>query len=530
MKSINLHIQRVGRRALFAGGTVLAVSALSAPVAEADDYIPVSQKGAAEGVAALDASKLVPVDQVPFDAAAGPIAYVGETNSTSYLQAKIAQAGASHDVVRLRPGVYVCEGLSLPGRTTLDGWAGDGARYGGGGSDVFEYGGVQLRRPAGSTSTQPVMSVMGGGAMLRGVTIDGNGSSGTDLYTEAFEANIVSVRVIRVAGTGFEVAKADNGVMRDIWIDNCGTDTLPAVLIHSVTGTGSAGNTNNHDIYNLHIERAAETALQIGNKGANASQVQWLRFYGLHVESPDDGVATPGNTAPLIKVHNVQGIDFIAPMLYGGPGYILEHDQDNLNAPDPGGIRLTGGAVLGQETWGSSQSLFHLLNGDSFTLHGTALTRYTGYAATVEATYGTRVWIDPSRADIDFQVVNDLRANRKPFSVHGDQLVRGHLTTTGSVPGIIASGAHVASRTVTGDDTRGTVEFSTSANPLSGNQVEVSFARSFASPPIVTLTPMGAGAAQSLCHVGVAANKFIIRCANTPAAGTTLKFAYHVIG
>ncbi|PPF43653.1 hypothetical protein C5B85_13260 [Pseudoclavibacter sp. AY1F1] len=354
--------------------------------------------------------------------------------------------------------------------------------------------------------------------------------SGVGLRTEAFEGNICAVRVIGVNDVGLEIARANNGVMRDIWVDNCGTDSSPAVRIRSVDGVGSASHTNNQDIYNLHIERAPETALSIGGTGATGAQVQWVRFYGLHIESPEDSVSKPGNRLPLVRIFNVQGVDFVSPMIFGGPGFLIEHDQVTLVKPDAGGVRIMGGALVGQGERNVSAGLIHLLAGDSFWLNGTALTRYTETAIRIDAGYGAGAWLNPSSWEDGTEVVGDARATRMPFVVLGDQVVSGHVCSDGRTAAVRTLSPATSNASIVGDDVKGVLEFQVSASPANGGQVAVQFTRKFSVAPVVTMTPLNAAAAMVQAYVEASETGFTLSCAQEPRGPELLRFAYHVLG
>lgn len=432
-----------GRRALLAGTAASAgfaaaslASSLNAAADDGNDIgrVPSAERISGGGVTELGSDAELPLERVALASVVGRTAFVGESNQTSYLQEMLDRAAETNDVVNLRPGTYVCEGLKLPAKTTLRAVAGDGARFGAAPPELHEYGGVQLRRPAGSSNAEPVVHLVGSGASLKGVTIDGADTPGTGLRTEGFEANVVGVRVIRVAGVGFEVVKANNGVMRDIWIDNCGAQAQPAVVISAVRGTGSAGETNNQEFHNLHIERPQGTALRIGGRGVGYTAVQWLRFYGLHVEAPSHGADSSSGRPALIQIWNVQGIEIIAPMIYGGPGVLLEHDQDVLEGPDAGGVRISGGVLLGQGKGLPTPTLICLSRGDAFWLNGTALSRYSGPAVTVGQEYGPQVHLAPSRTEQSVPFQQDQRASAAPTSVRGNRLFHGHISSGGDEP------------------------------------------------------------------------------------------------
>lgn len=472
----------------------------------------------------------------------GPVRIaVGETNRTSELQEWIADLHAGRDRGSLRPGVYVAEGLVLPSLTTLSGAGGGMARFGAN-DDRAEgekidrlWGAVTIRRPSGSTSSAPMVHLKGPGASLRGVTLDANGSAATSLLSESFEGSILDVRMIAGAGIAWDVLKANNGLMRNILVDNHGSATLPAVRIRSVPGAGNAAHTNAQLIDLLTIERSVNTALQVGELGTATEAVEWLMLRNLHVEAPDDNSASPGNMGPLIRLLNVKGVSFFDPLIYGGPGYLIEQDQDRVVALDPGGVRIVGGTLIGQETDNASQFLVHLIRGDNFATLGTKFVRYNNYALKVESTFGSRTYFDTTcKFDISTQAVSDGRAQSSTLVTHGHGEVRGHVVSRGRVPTVVAGGGVAGLVSSDCDDSSGRVYFGTTASPAAGGQFEVKFAEPFSGrAPVVTLTPATAAAAALRWHVTSTTTGFVARTDAPPPAGLAagaVGVSYSVVG
>ena len=475
------------------------------------------------------------------DARLGPARVsVGETNRTSELQEWVADLHAGRDRGSLRPGVYVAEGLVLPSLTTLSGAGGGMARFGAN-DDRAEgekidrlWGAVTIRRPSGSTSSAPMVHLKGPGASLRGVTLDANGSAATSLLSESFEGSILDVRMIAGAGIAWDVLKANNGLMRNILVDNHGSATLPAVRIRSVPGAGNAAHTNAQLIDLLTIERSVNTALQVGELGTATEAVEWLMLRNLHVEAPDDNSSAPGNAGPLIRLLNVKGVSFFDPLIYGGPGYLIEQDQDRTVALDPGGVRIVGGILIGQETDNASPFLVHLIRGDNFAALGAKFTRYNNHAFEVESTFGRRVWVDTARVDIEDQAILDRRTARSVYRTFGNAEIRGHVVSRGRVPTVVAGGGVAGLVSSDCDDSSGRIYFGTTGSPAAGGQFEVKFAEPFSGrAPVVTLTPATAAAAALRWHVTSTTAGFVARTDAPPPANLAagaVGMSYSVVG
>lgn len=347
----------------------------------------------------------------------GPVKIdVGETNRTSELQEWISDLSAGLDRGYLRPGVYVAEGLVLP---ALTGLRGDPmtSRFGTGLPN--RWSSVIIRRPAGSVNTVPVVSLDGAGSTIEGITLHGNLGYGTVLSQQGFESSVKDVRIIQSRGIGWDVKKANNAKIDTVWVDNCGSSTAPAVRIQSVTGAGHAVATNAQVFRALTIERAINTALQIGSNESTMHPVEWCSFTDLHIESPDDNGAV-GNGAPLIDIMSVKGIAFINAMVYGGPGVLLRHNQtQHLDDLDAGGIRLIGGAFLGQEPWGPTPHIVDLVRGNNFAALGTKFDRHTAPAIRIAAEYGPGVMVDPTCSFLNNSDFQDVRGTKRGWRMPG---------------------------------------------------------------------------------------------------------------
>jgi hypothetical protein len=126
------------------------------------------------------------------------------------------------------------------------------------------------------------------------------------------------------------------------------------------------------------------------------------------------------------------------------------------------------------------------------------------------------------------------------LTVQGDTTVQkltvnGKIITGGSAPTVtsgIASGTGVSlAATVTGNDTAGTVSFTTGTTALVANDVlgEVTFTTPYDQAPIVTLSPVTEDAASIRYFILKTTTGWSIKVLDAPQAGKTYSFDYHVI-
>lgn len=316
----------------------------------------------------------------------------GATDSTPALQALADSAATFGAAVSFPPGVYRINALTLGPLTRLVGLGGNTTRIGAAGVTkplvIFKHQ---------TSSTQPMVTINGGGVAIENVEMQGNFSTAPLLHVQdGFESKLSNVRLISVGGTALTVRRANNTKWENVYVDNCGSSTAAAVVIKSPT-TAEGGETNTFDIYNLTIERSANVALDIAYGGTRTDgfYAEFVRITNLHVEAPND-LAGAYNTDPLLRIGNVRGVTLVNPFIYGGPGYLIEHASDASNtAKLAEGVFLVGGSLLGQED-DSSTSLVHLVTGNDFSMTGVRAGRFTTSVVKVESTYGAKVKIDPS--------------------------------------------------------------------------------------------------------------------------------------
>lgn len=459
---------------------------------------------------------------------------VGTTNNTSEIQELINAARDKRHIAALEPGVYTASGLVIPEQTMLQGWGAGSARFG---VTDYRYGSVYLRRVAGST--EPIVTVAGAAAGIENVTIDGRGTPGDGLVMQGFESRLDSVRIIGVQGTALDVQRANNTRWYDIFVDNSGTATKPAVRIWSKPGTGHANETNTLDIYGLTIERTANVGLNIAYDATDQTG-QWaefIRITNLHMESSSDSGGTQ-NVDAFIQVGNVRMLSLVQPFVYGGPGYLMDYRQTVFkgSTAGDGGVQLVGGMFFGASPTGPggpSSSLVRLVTGDDFKATGTRFWRYTGAAVATESTFGPRM--DISSASFEGQDRADNRATASAITTRGNAVLTGQLRASGNRPTVAGVGGVLSPTTLPSSNAvAGKVFFGTTDNPpAAGVVATVTFAKPFPSPPIVQLTAATAATVDLGLLVSETAAGFQIRARNAlpvnqPA--TTYQVNYTVIG
>jgi RNA polymerase sigma-70 factor (ECF subfamily) len=109
----------------------------------------------------------------------------------------------------------------------------------------------------------------------------------------------------------------------------------------------------------------------------------------------------------------------------------------------------------------------------------------------------------------------------------------GHLQVQQAVEPLVASGsaAGQGARVVLANatDSAGRLEVTLGTAPTAGALARVVFAKPYATPPIVTLTPANAAAAKAACFVTATTTAFEIAGADAGVDGVTYQFMYQVI-
>ena len=468
----------------------------------------------------------------------------GATDDTVAIQNAIAAASALGGAKVIFPaGDYRANNLTVPDYVVLEGVGGGFARFGpqitGGGSYGWRKAAVRIYRLS-DTTTDPVVYLLGAGSGVKNIQLEGANAPGTILQVEGFETKVEDVRVINGGGIGIDVFKANNNRWKNIYVDNCGSATLPGMKVWSKTGAGGANETNSFDIYGLTIERCVNVALDIAYNPANLADTQYwaefVRIVNLHIESSSTNVGTGagvGNVDPLIRVGNIRSLHLVAPFVYGGPSYLMVHNQQYNRTYGNGGIRIDDGTFIGSDTAtgvAATPSLFHLITGDDFELNGRPL-RYTVNAVVIEATYSNSVAIAPTCYPAP--TISDARTAMTLSTLRGNHEVTGQLRSSGTTPTLVNSASITAVLLAGSTDTAGKVKFGTGASPAAGVLTTLTFSKAYSREPTVILSS-GVPVTQSM---GISATSttttMTIRATNVPTASQsagTYEIDYLVIG
>jgi hypothetical protein len=479
----------------------------------------------------------------------------GVTNVGAAVAAIISAARLERRRVDIEPGVYFMgtQPLGLSGGVHLNVVASGIARFGG------NTDGVIFRWS--SAMTGACVTVNAGNVWLEGgIVFDVNGAAATGIrHLGGFECRYDDVRVINAAGIGMHIRAISNTSYERVYVDNCGTATLPAVLIESVSHS-----LNTLDFDQVHIERSANTALHIGpigdiGDGTGIVVPEFLRINNLHIENPNDNGGVP-NVDPLVKITLARNVCFVNSFLLGGPGALVEHDFAGGTVYDSvvGGIVFVGGTLLGRSAPNLPAVLVKLTRGNRFSMAAASLDNCSASPVSIASTYGPTAFVDWSCVKggrTAVSMVSDYRTVRDPYQVTGDARVsgsmtagsgdisvdlrvRGHFVTTSLPPTAAAqpqagSGAP-APTLVRADDHKGLVSFGTGTTPAAGPQVRVAFSKAFGGQVAVTLTAANlATALLGAPYVATDAAGFTIYLPAAPAASqaaTTYQYDYQVGG
>lgn len=451
-------------------------------------------------------------------------------NHTTLIQGALDALAPSGTPLLLEPRTYAVENLVIPARVIMGQPFGTTARFGtinqptGGGT---RSGTVQIRRAGaytGNTSTAPMITVLGSGGGLQGVTLAGQGAPGTILEMTGYESTLSDVRVIGGGGIGIDVQRSNNSQWYNIYIDNCGSSTLPAMKIWSKTGVAGAAETNTMDIYGLTIERALNMSLDIAydpNGGAVDGTQYWaefIRLIGMHVES---SYLDTQNVGPAIRIGNVRALDMIAPFLYAGSstGPVIQHARQfaRSSAGGNGGVRLIGGEILGPDPSAPAPNnampyAVDLVTGDAFSIIGTRMLRWATAAVRAQSTFGQSLSIDTAAAvqsivrntgnTANLPILEDNRATTTRVNVPlvGDHEFRdGHLMARQVTAPTLsnATGVTGAALATPSTDVAGSLTFGTGTTPPVANAAvqTITFNRPFPNIPRIILQPTNAATA-----------------------------------
>lgn len=105
--------------------------------------------------------------------------------------------------------------------------------------------------------------------------------------------------------------------------------------------------------------------------------------------------------------------------------------------------------------------------------------------------------------------------------------VNGKIVSGGSVP--TASTPVGANASISGNDTAGTVTYTSGATPTAGQQVRLVFGSPYSAQPRVTLTPTNQNAAAVNYYVERTATEFRIHFVDAPSPNVVYSFDYQII-
>ncbi|MFZ1250550.1 MAG: hypothetical protein WAR37_03855 [Candidatus Microsaccharimonas sp.] len=342
----------------------------------------------------------------------------GVADDTAAIQACINAAGAVRGVVgfgtpqaRAR---YIVDSLTVPAYVTLRGLGGSIYRFG---NESDSDAATALVHKNGSTA--PMVTFTGGANTAENLFFDGNSvAAPVVVIADGFEMRMNTIRIANAGNIGLDIQGSCNTSYQDVFIDNCGANGVPMVRINAL----SPRTINTIDFDGLTIERplsATAPALEIGNAiEANNVYPEFVRIHRLHAECPSDNGSVP-NTGGLIRIVNCRNVVLIDPFIYGGPGPLLvhEHSETVLGSNALSGLTVIGGAIVGRP--GNSgyrpSTLISLKTGDGFSMTGTKLQSYSGFAVTVNASYGPNVQIASTCiTDSLATTLTDARTNYNP--------------------------------------------------------------------------------------------------------------------
>lgn len=416
---------------------------------------------------------------------------------------------------------------------------------------LYRFGGPNATNDASawiinkSGASTPLFNLLEPAWTLRNLLIYGNQNSVDAMYIDnGFEAQMDNVRIANNAGAGLRGVGLYNIYFNKVFVDNCGSVSGYAVYLNS----NPPRTINTLNWTGLTIERCQNGALKLG-EGTNAFKgyAEMLFFYGLHVESPSDNGGVP-NVDALVSFENFRNCTLVAPFIYGGPGYLLEHNQSEPTSIGLfGGLRIEGGTILGRnfETGFQPTHLIHLINGDGFSMSGTVLDNCNQEMVVVESTYGPNVWLNwdilKKRGG---NLVLDNRTNPNPYRLEGNALfikdvtIRGHLKskdTTTNVTIALLPAAGTAPPTpllIDCNDTKGKVLWGTGTVPAAGAQFTVTYETPYLTIPEVFITCGNRNTALLDIYRAYDQNGFTLYFTGTPAASTTqttYQISYFVI-
>lgn len=454
----------------------------------------------------------------------------GSTLDSAAFQNAINDASTVRGTVYVPPGTYLLDGIKQKHYVNVMAGASGLYRFG---VNSNATGGVEFKHVAGSSTA--MWEIAGGGASLSHIYMNGNGAPGTVLLNQhGFETRMDTVRVAYGTGVGIDFQGSCNTSYKDVFVDNCGSASLPGVRIRQL----APSLINTMDFTGFTVERCTGTQIEI-NTAINPGDAypEFIRIAGLHVEAGPDTL----DTATLVRIGNARSIHLVDPIIFGGPGPLISHEYTATTpgAGIMGGVTITGGTLLGRDapTGRQPNYLVDLMSGQGFTISGTRVDNAAIAAVRIRSAYGTDAFIDSSVIGTSRvpRLVQDERSTPSTYPIHGDLEARGHISPSAPTVRPTAEGFSAAPAATLQDatDTSGLLFFGTGAAP--GKAVaKLVFAKPFKKAPSVSIAAGDSATAAILAggyYIGTETTNFIVYLVNTPPASQTgYRISYQVIG
>lgn len=550
------HMKSRTHRRVFLGAAVAGVAATvmpATPVAAVEDAIPLSQKGAANGVAPLDARKKVPIEHIPTADGKEPasveslvirardrsIGSTWEADQSERIQAAVDEAAAAGARLVFQKGNYIATNIHVPANS----WIGSIS------TTHSMTGNPPVRLVNKDRSDSPLFWWGGDGVADHGIRIEGltfwggmDSVTGPLLHQRSgFEVQLDNVQLLQNwHGPGFVIDAASNCRFVDLQVRMCGTPTWPSVMLnhggHPWRAAGlSRSNTNDFD--RLRVELAPNVGMSIGMASSwDEGEAEFTRLTSPHFETD----ARPDAKDALIQVGNIYNLDVVAPTIVAGPGGALAHlevERPGASRLDPGGITVVGGSIVGRYRAPARDTnknelirttnpfMVDLKSGNGFAMLGTRVTGYNndGVAVRIGQDYGPDVQLRP--------LFRQWGAYPKDGSAGPLTLASDARTGVSPVPKAESPAGEDAKVSVQGTDRRGRIEFVPGTGVKTGTQFTLFFNRTFRNRPVVSLTAENVGTVYASVDPmlkNVYPTSFQVAFATAPEVGRTYAFHYTV--
>lgn len=472
-----------------------------------------------------------------------------------------AMTSGAAATICLPAGNYVMAPFVVDRPVRIVGIGSDPARFGTAlQSGARAWGGTTVLRRGDDPAA--LVTVRANGVTIEGLTFDGGGTSAPIVHVAgASEFRLARSRMVNAVATGLLIDHTFNALFDTVFVNNCGAaGSAASVVVNSAPpdkdGALDPSRTNCVDFRCLTIEQNRDTALAIGvdpakNRADRDQYPEYLRFLDLHVESSNYTGADDGflPSVPAVRVGVVNSATFTAPMIYGGPGPVVQQDAGEDAAVRSSGITFLGGVLRGQiRSVRPTPTLIDLVKGDEFRVIGTRFTQYTGSPVHVRRGYGPAVHIDPSTAlgsapgtaneqpvvldERDDGVATTRRQVLGTTELHGPLVSRARPVVARPASDVVASVELLPGS----DELRGRLVFTTSPIPRAGPQVSVVLPDGVAlsGAAAVSVTPSDAATARLRPYAQLRSdrtpNELWLALSDTPDPVTRYGFYYAVLG